>query len=125
MKEFLITGPVLAKFHPERETIVEADFSGYATRGLLLQKDDDQMWKPVAFFSKKHSIAEVSYPIHDMELLVIVDCLTAWEPELKAVEKFQVLTDHKNFKHFYSEKQLSERQVRWSEFLSRLNFTLE
>jgi hypothetical protein len=40
-------------------------------------------------------------------------------------DSFTVLTDHKNLKYFYRERQLSERQVRWSEFLSRFNFTLE
>jgi hypothetical protein len=40
LKELMITGPVLTHFHPERKTILEADSSGYATGGLLLQKDE-------------------------------------------------------------------------------------
>jgi hypothetical protein len=40
LKELIITGPILAHFHPERKTILEADSSGYATGGLLLQKNE-------------------------------------------------------------------------------------
>jgi hypothetical protein len=125
IKELLITAPILAHFDPEKETLVEADSSGYATGGLLLQKDKSNNWQPVAYYSKKHSPTEANYPIHDKELLAIVRCLEAWAPELHMVKKFTVLTDHKNLQYFYRERQLSERQVRWSELLSRFDFSLE
>lgn len=125
LKEMLITAPILAHFDPERETMVEADSSGYATGGLMLQKDDHGIWRPVAYLSKKHSPAKANYPIHDKELLAIIRCLEAWRPELQAVKQFTILTDHKNLRYFYSEKQLTKRQVRWSEYLARFNFTLE
>lgn len=125
IKELLITAPILAHFDPDKETLLEADSSGYATGGLLLQKDKNGNWQPVAYYSKKHSPTEANYPIHDKELLAIVRCVEAWEPELHMVKHFTILTDHKNLKYFYAEKRLSERQVRWSEFLARFNFTLE
>ncbi|KAI1507259.1 Dimer-Tnp-hAT dimerization containing protein [Pyrenophora tritici-repentis] len=125
IRELLVTAPILGHFDPERETLVEADSSGYATGGLLLQKDKDNNWQPVAYYSKKHSATEANYPIHDKELLAIVRCLEAWAPELHMVKKFTVLTDHKNLQYFYRERQLSERQVRWSELISRFNFALE
>ncbi|KAM3549213.1 hypothetical protein ARSEF4850_008972 [Beauveria asiatica] len=40
LKDLLITAPILAHFHPERETILEADASGFASGGVLLQRDD-------------------------------------------------------------------------------------
>ncbi|KAM4061823.1 reverse transcriptase (RNA-dependent DNA polymerase) [Hirsutella rhossiliensis] len=79
LKDLLITAPILAHFHPERETIVEADASGFASGG-------------------KHSAAEANYAIHDKELLAILRCLEQWEPELRAVEHFKILTDHKNLR---------------------------
>ncbi|KAM4059088.1 reverse transcriptase (RNA-dependent DNA polymerase) [Hirsutella rhossiliensis] len=99
LKDLLITAPILAHFHPERETIVEADASGFASGGVLLQRDDkDGLVRPVAYFSKKHSAAEANYAIHDKELLAILRCLEQWEPELRAVEHFKILTDHKNLR---------------------------
>jgi reverse transcriptase-like protein/integrase-like protein len=124
LKDALITSPVLVHFDENRETRVDADSSGYATGGVLLQRDDQNRWRPVAFFSQKHSPAEMNYKIYDKELLAIVRCLKAWRAEL-IMTKFKVMTDHKNLRYFYKERELSERQIRWAEFLSQFNFTLE
>jgi hypothetical protein len=40
LKEFMITGPILAHFHPEKKTILETDSLEYAIKGLLLQKNE-------------------------------------------------------------------------------------
>ncbi|XP_044718795.1 reverse transcriptase (RNA-dependent DNA polymerase) domain-containing protein [Hirsutella rhossiliensis] len=98
LKDLLITAPILAHFHPERRL----------------------SWKQTLQDSP-----EANYAIHDKELLAILRCLEQWEPELRAVEHFKILTDHKNLRYFYSERRLTERQVRWSEFLSRFQFELE
>ncbi|KAJ6436050.1 hypothetical protein O9K51_11425 [Purpureocillium lavendulum] len=124
LKGALITAPVLVHFDENRETRVDADSSGYATGGVLLQLDDQDRWRPVAFFSQKHSPAEMNYKIYDKELLAIVRCLKAWRAEL-VMTQFKVMTDHKNLRYFYKEQELSERQIRWAEFLSQFNFTLE
>jgi hypothetical protein len=42
LKELMITGLILAHFHPEKETILEADSSEYAIKGLLLQKNEEE-----------------------------------------------------------------------------------
>ncbi|XP_044717377.1 reverse transcriptase (RNA-dependent DNA polymerase) domain-containing protein [Hirsutella rhossiliensis] len=98
LKDLLITAPILAHFHPERRL----------------------SWKRTLQDSP-----EANYAIHDKELLAILRCLEQWEPELRAVEHFKILTDHKNLRYFYSERRLTERQVRWSEFLSKFQFKLE
>jgi hypothetical protein len=38
----MITDPIFAHFHPERKTILEADSLGYAIKGLLLQKNEEE-----------------------------------------------------------------------------------
>ena len=80
--------------------------------------------RPVAFFSKKCLPAECNYPIHDKELLAIIRCLEHWDAKLRSVESFTVLTDHLNLRYFTKKQPLSERQARWSEPLSRYNFTI-
>jgi hypothetical protein len=112
LKELMIIDPILAHFHPERETILEADSLEYATEGLLLQKNEKGWWKPVAYYSKKHDTAKMNYPIHDKELLAIINCIKAWKPEFKAVKSFKILTNHRNLRYFYTKKQLTERQIR-------------
>jgi hypothetical protein len=108
----MIIGPVFAHFHPEKKTILEADSLEYATGELLLQKNEKGWWKPVIYYSKKHDIAEINYSIHDKKLLAIINCIKAWEPEFKAVKSFKILTNYRNLRYFYTEKQLTERQIR-------------
>jgi hypothetical protein len=67
----------------------------------------------------------MNYSIYDKELLAIINCIKAWEPEFKAVKSFKILTNYRNLRYFYTEKQLMERQIRWSEYLSGFNFKLE
>lgn len=122
LKEKFTTGPILAPFDPMRTTVVETDSSGYNVGGVLSQYDDENQLRPCAYFSKRNSPAESNYQIYDKELLAVVRCLEAWDAELRSVDEFQVITDHKNLEYFFSPRRLTERHVRWSLFLSRFNF---
>ena len=54
-----------------REFIVHTDASGYATGAVLMQRFDEGL-RPIAFLSKKMSKAERNYPVHEQELLAIL-----------------------------------------------------
>jgi hypothetical protein len=58
------------------------DTSDYVSAGVLSQYDDDGILYPVAYFSKKHSLAECNYEIYDKELMVIICAFEEWRPEL-------------------------------------------
>ena len=124
LKRMFITAPIIMQFDPDRETIVEADSSGWATGGILSQYDEDGVLRPCAYFSRKNTPAECNYQIHDKELLAIINALKEWESELISVINFQILTDHRNLRYFTTMKRLNERQMRWADILSRYNFTL-
>ena len=66
--------PVLAQFDLDDETVLETDSSGYCSGGVLSQYKN-RVLRPVAFFSKKHVLAEYNYSIYDKELLAIIRCL--------------------------------------------------
>jgi transposase InsO family protein len=124
LKEMFTTAPILTQFDPDRETVVEADSSGWATGGILSQYVDGLL-RPCAYFSRKNSPPECNYEIHDKELLAIICCLKEWESELNSVEHFTIITDHKNLRYFTTLRRLNERQMRWADVLSRYSFTLE
>jgi hypothetical protein len=126
LKTRFTTAPVLRHFDPELPCVVEADSSDYVTGGVLSQRDQDSILHPVAFFSKRLNPAECNYEIYDKELLAIIRCFEEWRPELEgAAFPISVLSDHRNLQYFTTTKQLSHRQARWSEYLSRFQFTIE
>lgn len=125
LRQSFTSAPTLTFFDYSKRTVLETDASDWASGGVLSQYDDDNILRPVAYFSSKHSAAECNYEIYDKELLAIIKCLEEWRPELQGTEEpFEVLTDHKNLQFFTTTKVLNQRQVRWSEFLSQFNFQI-
>ncbi|KAI0991539.1 hypothetical protein K3495_g16648, partial [Podosphaera aphanis] len=119
LKEKFISEPALAQWDPDRETLLEADCSGYALGGCLLQRHGKGPWLPVAYHSRKLSGAEMNYEIHDKELLAVVSCMKEWDAELRGLARtFTIMSDHMNLKYFLTTRRLTERQVRWAEFMS-------
>ena len=125
LKRAFASAPVLALFDYDKKTVLETDASDWASGGVLSQYDEAGNLRPVAYFSAKHSAQECNYEIYDKELLAIIKALEEWRPELQGCqEEFEVITDHKNLEYFTTTKSLNQRQVRWSEFLSRFNFRI-
>lgn len=125
LKTAFTTAPALSHFDPTKEIFVETDASDFVSSGVLSQKGADGVLHPVAFMSKKYDPAECNYEIYDKELLAIVRSFEGWRAELQgASHPITVLTDHRNLEYFMTTKQLSRRQVRWSEFLSQFDFVI-
>ena len=119
------TAPILFHFDFNKQAVVEIDVSDYVTAGIFFQYDDDGQLRPVVYFFCKMNPAECNYEIYDKKLLTIINAFELWKLELEGIEKpVQVVTDHKNLENFISNKLLSRRQTRWSEFLSRFNFEI-
>lgn len=126
LKNSFTSAPILRHFDPSKEVVVECDASDFVSSGILSQEDDQGVLHPVAFMSKKYDPAECNYEIYDKELLAIVRCFECWRPELQGSRHpITVITDHANLRYFMTTKQLSRRQVRWSEFLSQFQFAIK
>ena len=72
LKHAFTTAPILAHFNPDLETWVESDASDYVIAAVLSQKHSDGTLRPVAFMSKKMSLAECNYEIYNKKLLAII-----------------------------------------------------
>lgn len=124
LKRIFVSAPVLAQFDFDRQTRIETDSSGWCIGGTLQQLNDEGIWVPCAFFSKKNNSAECNYEIYDKEMLAIIRCLEEWDAELRGIKEFDICTDHKNLEYFMTVRKLTERQMRWSLILSRYNFRI-
>jgi hypothetical protein len=61
-------------FDPELPVQVEIDASDLAIGACLTQEHKGNRM-PIAYYSRKISLAEQNYDIHDKELLAVVDAL--------------------------------------------------
>lgn len=126
LKIALCSAPVLCHYHPERESKLETDSSDGTVGGVFSQLQEDGLWRPVAYFSKTMLPTECNYTIHDKELLAIVRAFEQWRAELEALQDpLKVYSDHKALEYFMTKKDLSARQARWAELLSRFHFKIQ
>ena len=125
LKESITSAPCLIIPDMDKPFTVNTDASGFAL-GAALQQDHGDGLQPIAFWSRKMKPAETRYPVHEQELLAIVDALKHWKHYLHG-SKFGVVakTDHYTLQHFHKQPHLSARQARWSEFLQEYDFTIE
>jgi hypothetical protein len=123
LKAAIAQGPVLILPNPSLPFVVHTDASGYAV-GAVLQQDQGQGLQPIAFLSKKMIDAETRYPVHEQELLAIIQALSAWRHYLHG-SKFVVRTDHKSLQFFQTQPMLSGRQARWKDVLANFDFDIQ
>ena len=126
LRRKLCSTPVLIHFKPGRPLLVETDAWKYVCSGIISQQDEDGKWRPIAYRSKTMAPPECNYEVHHKELLAIVQALKKWRRYLRGSgQHLRVLTDHKNLIRFTTKKEMTERQIRWSEVLSGFEFKIE
>ena len=105
---------------PENKIYMTMDTSNKCSGGVL---SFGTSWKsawPVAFDSMTFKGTELNYPVHEKELLVIIQALKKWLVDLLRSEFF-VYTDHKTLENFNTQKDLSCHQACWMEFMSQFD----
>ena len=108
LKEKIAYKVTLAIPNQKGQFRVETDASGFAVAAILSQIQDDNVWRPIAFFSKAMNPAERNYEIYDKEMLAIIKVFKEWSHHLKgAQETIKVLTDHQNLTYFRKPQNLN------------------
>ncbi|CEP15198.1 hypothetical protein, partial, partial [Parasitella parasitica] len=124
LKKHITSDPILQHYNPDLPCIIETDASDFALGAVCSQLGKDGIAHPIAFHSRKLLPAEMNYQIYDKELLAIVDAFKHWRHYLEfSAEPTTVITDHKNLEYFTTTRNLTRRQVRWSEILTMANFS--
>jgi len=120
IKHLLISPPVLAYPDPEKPYEVISDASLTGCGAVLTQEG-----KPIAYFSSRFSSAERNYTTGEQEMLGIIKALKEWRCYLEGCKGLTLVTDHNPLTFFSVQPNLSRRQARWSEFLSRFHFEVK
>jgi len=125
LKDAFCSAPVLTIPDPSKPFIVETDASNFAIGAVLSQFDEENRLHPCAFMSKGLKDAETRYNIYDKELLAIIMALKEWRCHLQGAQfPFKIYCDHRNLKFPKKPEELSDRQIRWFEFLSKFNYEI-
>ena len=93
-KEALAKAALLQHPSPFSKTAITVDASDHAVGAALSQRGGDQVWRPIAFFSKMMTPAERKYSAFDRELLAIYLSIKHFRHFLEG-RSFIIFTDHK------------------------------
>ena len=122
IKIAMTNAPVLALPNPDLPYTIMTDASGIAI-GASLNQDNGNGLQPIAYLSKKLLPAETRYPVHEQEQLAILVALKKWRHYVHGT-KIKILMDHKSLVYLGTQPQLSNRQVRWNEFMSQFDLDI-
>ena len=123
LKMAVTTAPVLIIPNPTVAYALVTDASGFAI-GAALCQDHGKGLQPCAYKSRKMNDHEKNYPVHEQELLSIMDALREWRHYLLG-NKFVIITDHRSLQYLSTQDKLSARQTRWSEYLQQFDFEIK
>ena len=105
---------------------IEVNMSDYAIGGVLLIEYEDSRWRLVVCLSKLLNEMERNYKIHNKKILVVIQGLENWRYLLEDTKfKFKIQTENKNLEYFVKAQKWNCRQVRWTLYLFRFDFTLK
>ena len=124
LKKALVEAPVLALPDMTKPFVMHTDASMRAIGAVLQQHHEGAGLKPLGYMSTTLSAAQKNYPVHDLEMLAIVESLAQWR-HLLSGRRVQVKTDHHSLQHFFTQRSLNKRQVRWMEELAEYDVTIE
>lgn len=113
------TAPMLRHFDRLLFIRMETDDSGFAISGILSQQHPETgHWHPVAFWSRKKTVAEMNYDIGKSEMLAVVEAFKQWRHYVEgSTHRIAVIIDHANLQQFFIDQSLNCREVRWWEQL--------
>ena len=122
LKSALSCQPILRLIDLDKEFILQTDASENGLGAVLIQMCDDER-NPVAYASRKLSVAEINYSVIERECLAIVWAFKKFYQYLYG-KHFRVETDHQPLKYMQSAKQLNSRVMRWAMYLQEFDFTV-
>jgi RNase H-like domain found in reverse transcriptase/Integrase zinc binding domain/Reverse transcriptase (RNA-dependent DNA polymerase) len=126
LKGRFLQEPILMMPDYSKPFQIKSDASKYASGAVLTQTDINGDRHLVAFLSKTFTDMERRYEIYDRELLGIVRALKEWRHYIQGSGHTTLIhTNHQNLTYFRKAQKLSDRQARWSLFLSEFDIKLQ
>ena len=124
LKMGCMTTPVLAFADFEKEFQLETDASSEGLGAVLLQKQEDGKWHPIAFGSRELKGGEAKYHSSKLEFLALKWAITEQFREYLQYRPFTVLTDNNPLTYILTMPNLDALGHRWVAALAGCNMSI-
>ena len=124
LRDALIAAPVLAIYNHERETDIHTDASSHGFGAVLLQKQSDHKFHPVAYYSRRTSPTESRYHSFELETLAVIMALRRFGPIIGTKKAFQIITDCNALTLTLAKKDINPKISRWVFEIEQYNYTI-
>ena len=124
LRDKLMKAPILAIYNPNHETELHCDASTHGYGAVLLQKQNDSKFHPVAYFSKTTTAAESRYHSFELETLAIINALERFHVYLDGIP-FKIVTDCNSLAMTLHKKRVNSRIARWALELEKYNYAIQ
>lgn len=123
LKKELISPTILALYNPTAETELHTDVCSQGLGAILMQRQKNGVWLPVAFYSQTTNQAESNYHSFELEMLAVVKAIERFHIYLYGIE-FTVVTDCNSLVYAINKANLNPRVARWTLTLQGYRFKM-
>eukprot|EP00833_Pecoramyces_ruminatium_P015176 jgi/Orpsp1_1/1189208/evm.model.d7180000070286.1 len=127
LKERLIQAPILIPPDFEKPFVIRTDASRSGIGGVIMQKDEDDVEKPVHFISRVLKKSELNYSVTDLEGTAALYCVKKFKHYILG-NKFDtiLITDHKPLVGICTNSEpTTSRHLKWITTLSALQVKVQ
>lgn len=123
LKTLLTTAPVLINPNFDRKFFLHCDASDFGIGAVLVQLDDDDNERPIAYMSRKLNSAQRNYSVTERECLAAIEAIKRFRCYLE-MQPFEVITDHASLVWLMRQPNLTGRLARWVLQLQAYKFSI-
>ena len=123
LRDALLSSDVLQIPDSRKPFVIYPDASKVGVGGVLMQDQGDGL-KPCAYVSAKLTEAMLKRGAYETELWAMIKCLQTWKHYLHGTS-VEIRTDHAPLKYYHTQGKLTDKVVRWLDFLSEFDFTVK
>ncbi|CAH2220104.1 jg14835 [Pararge aegeria aegeria] len=125
LKTRLVDRPILAIYDPAAETELHTDASRLGIGSILLQRTKgNDIFRPVAYYSRQTSPEEKNFHSYELETLAVVCSLRKFRVYLLGIP-FKIVTDCSALRSTFSKRDFIPRIARWWLLLQEFQCSVE
>jgi len=116
--------PLLAIYDPKASIELHCDASSHGYGAILLQKQDDNNFHPIFYYSHRTTKTESRYHSYELGMLAIINAIKRFHIYLLGIH-FNIVTDCSSVTLTLQRKDINPRIARWAIFLQNYSYDIE